>query len=220
MRPRHLTDDGPRYEPWLKIPAEDYEGHMSSPQVGQLAALSDALAEACARSRPGRLLVIGCATGNGLERVDSRVTRRVVGIDVNPRYLELAQERLGDSCTGLELVCADVERHEFAPGSFDLIFAGLILEYVRPNRLLDRMADWIADDGRCSVVVQLPDTEHALVSETEFESLRALAPVMQLLTAPEVERLVTNAGMRILDQWKLLLPDGKRLLSMWLGKVQ
>jgi SAM-dependent methyltransferase len=215
-----VTEDVPRYEPWLTVPAEDYEGHMSSPDVGQLAALSDALAEACDRSCPARLLVIGCATGNGFERVDSRVTHRVVGLDINPRYLELARRRFSDSCPGLELICADVERHEFARGSFDLIFAGLVLEYVQPDRLLDGMARWMTDDGLCSVVIQLPDADHGMVSDTEFESLRALAPIMQLLTAVEVERHAGKAGMRLVAQREIPLPNGKRLQSVWLRKAE
>ena len=157
-----MTEDRPRYEPWLTISASDYEGHMSSAEVGQLAALGDALGEACARFRPARLLVVGCATGNGFEHVDGRVTRRVVGLDVNLCYLEIARERFGGTCRGLQLVCADASCHEFEPGSFDLIFAGLILEYVRPDHLLERMAAWLAGDGCCCVVIQRPDPHRAV----------------------------------------------------------
>ena len=202
-----------RYEPWLTIPAADYDGHMSSPEVGQFAALSDALAEALERSRPECLLVIGCATGNGLERVDPRVTRRVVGLDVNPEYLNVARQRFDSRLPDLELLCADVESHELESGSFDLIFAGLILEYVRPKRLLERMASWLATDGALCVLIQLPDDGMATVSETPFESLRALAPTMRLLTAEELERLGTEAGLRIVQRQEITLTNGKRFLS-------
>ena len=39
------------------------------------------------------------------------------------------------------ILAEDYERREFASGSFDRIFASLILEYDRPNRLLGRVAD-------------------------------------------------------------------------------
>ena len=182
---------------------------MSSPGVGQIAALSDALAEACTRTRPERLLVVGCATGNGFEHVDPRVTQRVVGLDVNPGYLDIARERFDGICPGLELICADVERHEFDRGSFDLIFAGLILEYVEPGLLLERMGEWVADRGTCCVVIQLAGEHHAPVSETGFESLCALAPVMRLLTPSELERHAARAGLKITDRREIPLP-GRR----------
>ncbi len=209
-----MSNDPPRFAAWLTIPAADYEGHMS--EVGQLAVLGDVLAEAWARSRPARLLVVGCATGNGFEHVDGRVTDRVVGLDVNPRYLEIARERYGGTFSGLELVCADVEKHEFAPGSFDLIFAGLILEYVQADRLLNRMAGWLADEGLCCVVIQLPDERRAPVSETRYESLRGLAPMMRLLTATELERHAVEAGLLVVDRREILLPSGKRFLTTYL----
>jgi len=190
---------------------------MSAPEVGQLAALSDALAEALARFRPSSLLVIGCATGNGFERVDPRVTRRVVGLDVNPAYIDIARERFDRRCPGLELLCADVERCGFERGSFDLIFAGLIFEYVRPERLLENMAAWLSTDGAASVVIQLPDDRLAKVSETRFESLRALAPTMRLLTTEELERLANQAGLGVIEGREVLLPNGKKLYSAYLA---
>lgn len=215
-----MSNDPPRHEPWLTIPASDYEGHMGAPDVWQLAALGDALAEALARLRPARLLVVGCATGNGLERVDPRVTRRVVGIDVNPAWLEVARRRFDGCCPGLQLVGADVERHEFEGGSFDLIFAGLILEYVKPERLLPRMADWLADGGGIGVVIQLPDDRIGMVSESPYESLRALAPAMRLLTAEELDRRAREAGFEVVGRREIPLPNGKRLYSAYLSRLR
>ena len=38
--------------PWLSIPLSDYEGHMSAPGVGQLAALSLLFSRALKRAQP------------------------------------------------------------------------------------------------------------------------------------------------------------------------
>jgi spermidine synthase len=63
--------------------------------VEQLDALSELFDEALAHCLPESVLVIGVAGGNGLDRIDSSVTRRVVGIDINPAYLAAVRERYG-----------------------------------------------------------------------------------------------------------------------------
>jgi hypothetical protein len=47
--------------PWLDIPLDDYEGHMSLPTVGQAAMIADLLGRAIMRWSPARIAVIGCA---------------------------------------------------------------------------------------------------------------------------------------------------------------
>ena len=64
--------------PWLTIPLEDYEAHMSLPAVNQAALMADILACVCDTYRPASLALLGCAGGLGLDRVDpaSRVEDR------------------------------------------------------------------------------------------------------------------------------------------------
>lgn len=64
----------PLANPWLSIPLEDYEGHMSSPEVGQLDALAELFGEALEYRRPASVAVLGVADGNGLDRVDPKIT--------------------------------------------------------------------------------------------------------------------------------------------------
>ena len=74
--------------PWLTIPLADYEGHMKSADVQQLDVLSELFAETLAYCHPVSVAVLGMAGGNGLDRVDGAITRRIVGLDVNPLYLD------------------------------------------------------------------------------------------------------------------------------------
>lgn len=69
--------------PWLEVPLEDYEGHMLAPEVAQLPVLADLFAQALALRRPTSVAVLGVAGGNGLDRVDPALTKRVVGFDCN-----------------------------------------------------------------------------------------------------------------------------------------
>ena len=56
--------------PWLTIPAEDYEAHMASPEVGQLQVLNQLFKMVLEEHRPESLAVLGCSTGNGFEHID------------------------------------------------------------------------------------------------------------------------------------------------------
>ena len=65
--------------PWLRIPASDYEAHMALPDVGQAQAIRKLMASALKEYTPASLAVIGCTPGNGLEHVAPTHTGRVVG---------------------------------------------------------------------------------------------------------------------------------------------
>ena len=79
--------------PWLTVPLSEYEQHMRSVEVQQLGALSNLFAEAIGRCRPLSIAVLGIAGGNGLDHIDSSITVRVVGLDLNPLYLEAVRQR-------------------------------------------------------------------------------------------------------------------------------
>jgi ubiquinone/menaquinone biosynthesis C-methylase UbiE len=193
--------------PWLQIPIEDYERHMSA--VGQSALLRKTFARVYAERRPRRLAVLGCTSGIDLQNVDVRLTETVVGVDINPRYLEAARLRLGALGQRLHLVQGDVLEVELPPVEFDLVHVALLLEYVDPRRLFARVRRWLAPDGVCSVVTQEPNPSISPVSKTAYASLELLADRMVLRTASEVAKIAETAGLHLLDQRPFRLPTGK-----------
>src|SRR5690349_6145305 len=112
--------------PWTVVPAADYERHMGPDGVNQLAPLSQLFQEVYLAAQPDRVLVLGCATGNGLEHVDPSVTKRVVGVDVNLQYLGIARQRFFHLGPKLELFCSEASAWRSPPGSFDLVHAALV----------------------------------------------------------------------------------------------
>jgi hypothetical protein len=80
---------------WLSIPLEDYEGHMGSAGVRQLSVLSELFKRALDRCLPQSVAVLGVAGGNGLEQINCAATKRIVGVDINQRYLDKVQRRFG-----------------------------------------------------------------------------------------------------------------------------
>src|SRR5512138_331727 len=164
--------------PWTVVSAADYEAHMGPGGVDQLGPLSQIFQEVYAATQPDRVLLLGCGTGNGLEHVNPKVTARIVGVDVNLPYLGVARQRYLHLGPKLELYCGEAERFRSPPGSFDLVHVALLLEYVRPEVLVRRIAEWLADRGTCSVVVQLPGGEG---SEPPTRALRIIQKAMRLV---------------------------------------
>ena len=97
--------------PWLSIPAADYEAHMADPAVRQTPFLDAVFARALAAHRPGTVAILGCATGTGLGHLATRPRRGpAVAIDLNPEYLAIARARHAASLSELILVQADAAR--------------------------------------------------------------------------------------------------------------
>jgi SAM-dependent methyltransferase len=185
---------------------------MNSPEVDQIAALNRIFSEIYARCKPAALAVLGCATGNGFEHVDPAVTKRLVGIDINPEYLDIARERYRHLEPIFELICAPVESCDFAGGAFDLVHAGLIFEYLDPADILLKIAEWLSPAGMLSVVLQLPSEQSGAVSKTTFESVRVLGDIMRLVLPDELERMAHGAGLRLIESRTTALPRGKSFM--------
>jgi len=78
--------------------------------------------------RGKRVLDVGCASGGLSERFVERGAS-VVGIDLNPRLIELARERLGSRA---EFHVADISVPlAFESGWFDVVAASLVLHYMK-----------------------------------------------------------------------------------------
>jgi len=204
--------------PWLKIPAADYEGHMSAPEVGQLAVLNQLFRDAYNELRPQSLAVLGCATGNGFEHIDPAVTARVVGLDINPEYLKIARRRYGEALPGLELYCADLEECTLDEGAFDLAYGALLFEYVDVGPALRRISGWLKRGGMLAAVLQLESLGTAAVTPTAYDSLKLLEPLMRLVAPADFLRLAATAGLIPVSGREVPLASGKRFWTALLSK--
>jgi SAM-dependent methyltransferase len=159
--------------PWLSVPLEDYEGHMKSAGVRQLTALSDLFADAIAFCRPASIALLGIAGGNGLDHIDGKITHRVVGLDVNPSYLEAVRRRY-QSLRGLELHCIDLVDQVADLEPVALVHAALVFEHAGVGRCLDNALSIVAPGGAISVVLQLPSQIEQGVGASRFSSIENL----------------------------------------------
>jgi hypothetical protein len=201
--------------PWLDIPLQDYEGHMNSPNVAQLAALADLFEEALAYCRPESVAILGIAGGNGLDRIDLNVTKRIVGIDIHSAYLDTIRARYPQ--LPLTLHCFDLEQGTLDEKSVALVHAALIFEHAGTGQCLQNAASLVAPGGHLAVVLQLPSSVQADVSPTQFKTMLSLAEQFHLVDPAHLQQSLESLGLKLQHQTRRALPSGK---AFWLGIFQ
>ena len=153
---------------------------MDSVAVQQLEPLSEFFKFVLERCLPPSVAILGVAGGNGLEQIDTAVTKRIVGVDVNKSYLEEVKRRFGP-LPGLELYCGDLNSPAFQLPPVLLVHAALIFEHVGLNTALDNALSLVAPGGAFSVVLQLPSEQERAVAPTGYTSMQALADHFQFI---------------------------------------
>jgi hypothetical protein len=199
--------------PWLAIPLEDYEGHMRSDNVRQLEALSNLFKCALDLCNPKSVVILGIAGGNGLEQIDPATTKRTIGLDINPSYLEAVRQRHA-ALPGLELYCADLADNRLGLSPVELVHAALVFEHTGLVRCLDNALLLVAAGAKLSVVLQLPSETEPDVAPTRYSSMQALRDSFALVDVSQFCLKLSEKGFQLFHQEQLRLPTGK---AFWLG---
>lgn len=196
--------------PWLDIPLADYEAHMALPTVGQSRLIADELETLVRIHRPDSVAIIGCAGGNGFDCVVGRSVSRVIGVDLNPQYIEQARARYQGRIPGLELHIADIQASGSLFDPVDLLYAALVLEYVDLARTIDILGRHCNRNGVLAVLFQLPHETIDHVSPSPYTSLQLLAPGMQLISREDLRRQAMHAGFAPEHSRMAVSTGGKR----------
>ena len=203
--------------PWLNIPASDYEGHMRAPNVAQTSLLAEIFKESLSNYNCNSIALLGCTTGNGLEYIDNSITKNLTVIDINPEYLKILVKRYGKQIPNLNVVEANLEEYENGNQIYSLIFAGLIFEYLNPRILLTKITKWLKTGGVMVSILQLPEQNIKKVSKTPYTSLKKLNSIMRLISAHEFLDIVNESGLREIKGKRITLKTGK---SFYVGTYE
>ena len=195
--------------PWLDIPLADYEAHMALPSVAQSVLMSDQLDYVVRTYSPRSVAILGCAGGNGFDRLIGTGVNRLVGIDLNPEYIDAARRRYAGIIGMLELHIADIQTSTSLFEPVELIYAALVLEYVDLALTLDALRCHCKPNGILAVLFQLPHATMAEVSPSPYSSLQLLAPNMRLVAPQELQRQATRAGFVLEQSRTISSPGGK-----------
>ncbi|PAS97967.1 MAG: methyltransferase type 12 [Candidatus Dactylopiibacterium carminicum] len=194
--------------PWLEIPLTDYESHMALPAIAQAQMLADGLVTALQRFTPDTVAIVGCAGGNGFDRIPAS-TRRVVGVDINPDYIAAASTRYGAHISGLELHVADIQAGPLPFEPVELLYAALVFEYVSLPTALRHLAQACQPGGHLISVLQLPAEQLHAVSPSPYRSLQTLPPLMRLVPPDELAASATLHGFTQEAEYTTMLDSGK-----------
>ncbi|MCK9895742.1 class I SAM-dependent methyltransferase [Frankia sp. AgB32] len=86
---------------------------------------ADLLVDSVTVRRESVVLDVGCGTGGTTLAVARRLAPpgRCTGIDISEPMIAAARERAEQAPAPVDFICADVQDHPFAPGTFDVIFS-------------------------------------------------------------------------------------------------
>jgi SAM-dependent methyltransferase len=185
---------------------------MSLPSIAQAEMLASEFSDVLQQFFPESVAVIGCAGGNGFDKIP-RTTKRVVGVDINPSYIASASSRYLGRIPGLELHVADIQgvRLPFAP--VDLIFAALVFEYVSLPAALGTLSHVCRAGGLLVSVLQQPSTSMHAVSPSPYRSLQLLAPLMRLITPKQLVESAESFGFSLESEKPVILSSGKEFVT-------
>lgn len=181
---------------------------MSLPQVGQVQLLAELLGQAIKRYGPSSIALLGCAGGNGLDKVVSTSVERVVGIDINQEYLDRAEIRYKSQIASLELVVGDLAVDQFTFAPVGLVFAGLIFEYVEASKLLKQVVSMLREGGRLVSVIQLTSKIED-VTPSPYASLKSVSSVLNVVAPDQLLQLAKRAGFKVESSCEVRTSGGK-----------
>ncbi|MBF0430431.1 MAG: class I SAM-dependent methyltransferase [Fibrobacteria bacterium] len=201
--------------PWLKIPAKDYEGHMLHPQVGQFPFLAETFFNALKSHNPERVAFLGCATGNGLEFVRDTACKRLTVIDFNPEFLDVLENRYEKLLPKPDIRLDNLEHCKFPEQEYTLIMAGLIFEFIENIQdLLCRISKSLIREGTLVTVLQLPGTNISSITKTPYASIKDLHTIMNLVERNDFCEMAGIAELKIHTEETITLTTGK---SFYIG---
>lgn len=199
--------------PWKHIPFSDYERHMSQPSVGQLSVLNRIFQEQYTSYHPSSLALFGVCTGNGLEHIDSNITKYVVGIDVNGEYLKECASRHSTHGFELQLLEANINHATVTLPPSDLYVANLFLEYVDIHKFLAVIKEYAFEDAVVSTVIQI-NNDQSFVSKTNISSLKLLDGYHIEIKKEELIDSMQRNQLDLIFSKKYPLPSTKEFLRL------
>ena len=126
--------------------------------------------------KPGSAIFLGVAGGNGLEHIDNRITKTVIGIDINQNYLDTTFSRYNERIASLQLINLDIAKNSERVYESDFIWAALIAEYSGIDPVLEFSRNNISSGGHFILSIQSNNNKPS-VSSTGMKALKSGANI-------------------------------------------
>ena len=147
-----------------------------------LAPFQELLVEAVRTSGARQVLDVGCGTGSTTVAVAQLLgeSGRCTGIDISEPMIAAARARAEHQRAPASFVCADVQGHEFQPGSFDMVISRFgVMFFADPVQAFANLRRAARDGAGLRFVAWRSPAENPFMTTAE----RAAAPLLPNLPA-------------------------------------
>jgi len=205
--------------PWEEIDLNTYETHMSSTDVFQLQTLNKITEQQLTDYNPSTIAILGVAGGNGLDKINNEITKKVYCIDVNRKYLDVCKSRYTHLLGILEFVCCDLSSNEAVLPFSDIHICNLLIEYLGEEKFAKLILNSRDNVNIISCVIQ-KNNKISFVSPTN--QALAFEPIMSIHNDVDGEKLtevLCDINFKCIKNTGYKLPNGKEFLRMDFQKV-
>jgi hypothetical protein len=198
--------------PWLEIPLVDYENHMSHHLVGQSLLLNKLVKKYLDIIKPQSALFLGISGGNGLEHIDTGISKWVIGVDINPDYLNTALSRYQTAIPNLKLLNLDISHYSESICNADFVWAALILEYTGIEKALSFCKNNMHKNADLLVSIQANNHQQS-VGATGIESIKNVEEIFSIVDPGKLAIAAEESGFALIGKEENFLPGGKSIIT-------
>jgi len=208
---------------WNCISPNDYDAHMSHPNVAQTQMLNNIIKEQFdlipKEEHPtSRVAILGITNGNGLEHVAE--IAEIIGIDINKSFLDECEARYKNIEPRLKLfqldlmADADIDKCVNIISTCDLIIANLLIKHIHLNNFIKIVRRLSRKKQVISCVIQM-NPDGIAVSKSGFEHVfEALANQRWEEKEESILPLMNEIGFWINNRIVYDLPNGKQFIRL------
>lgn len=193
--------------PFLAIPLEIYEKHMSLDSVYQLQTLNEIMRDQLNRYDVSTSMILGVAGGNGLEHIDISKIDVVYGVDINSQYLEICKQRYSYLGSHFKEVCADLTELSINLPKSELVIANLFVEYIGYKAFIYHVLKICP--SYISVVIQINSGDEFVSDSLFIHVFDKVAEIHHQIDEIELKHLLGGIGYSCILDKEYSLPNGK-----------
>jgi SAM-dependent methyltransferase len=199
---------------WLNIKLSDYEEHMALPDVAQSQYLAQYLFNTIELYNPGSVAILGSSGGNGLEKIDRNKVKKIICVDINANFLEAAKNRYHNNFDDIEFICQDIASSGFTISNVDLVYAGLVFEYICLKPAILNISKFLNKNGKLAVILQQPNEKIPEVTPSKYKSLEKLSELFRFVSPIEFSKLCEDYDIKLISQNETELKSGKKFTEL------
>lgn len=200
--------------PWEEIDLNMYETHMSLDKLLQLQTLNSITKYQLNDYEHSSVAILGIAGGNGLDCIDITSTKKVYGIDVNSKYLDICKIRYPQLDGVLELMCCELRDIYTILPFADILICNLIVEYLGISSFVKLIKNNRDNVNVISCVIQKNNSNDFVSSSDLTSDFDPILSIHHNIDEDVLQKEFLNAGFICLKKIVYPLPNGKKFIRI------